>query len=108
MKPIRYFAAALLLLTGVLHILPMFKTPSDPNSLPMLGFGIVYFTIGVLLILKVRYDSLLGIIFPVIGLLTGFVVIGLKSWNTMLTLMFAIDAVVAVCCLIMFLNKDKA
>lgn len=107
MKPIRYFAAGLLLLTGILHILPMFKTPSDPNALPMLIFGIVYITIGILLILKVRYDSLSGIIFPFIGLLTGFFVVGLKNWNTMLTLMFLIDAVVVVCCFILFLKKDK-
>jgi hypothetical protein len=107
MKPIRYLAAGLLLLTGVLHILPMFKTPSDPNSLPMLGFGVVYFIVGVLLLLKVKYDSLLGIIFPVIGLLTGFVVVGIKNWDAMLTFMFLIDAVVAACCLILVLNKNK-
>jgi len=107
MKSIRYLAAGLLLITGVLHILPMFTTPSDPNSIPMLVFGIIYFTIGVLLIMKIKFDSLLGVIFPLIGLGTGFFVVGIKNWNTMLTFMFVIDAVVVVCCLILLLNKKR-
>ena len=108
MKPIRYLAAGLLLLTGVLHILPMFKTPSDPNSIPMLIFGIAYFAVGVMLIMKIRFDSLLGIIIPVIGLGVGLFMIGIKNWTTMLTLLFAIDAVVIICCLILLLNKKKS
>jgi uncharacterized membrane protein HdeD (DUF308 family) len=107
MKTIRYLAAGLLLLTGILHILPIIKTPSDPNSMPMLVFGIVYFAIGVLLIMKIRFDSLLGVIFPLIGLGTGFFVVGIKNWNTMLTLLFIIDAVVVICCLLLLMSKNK-
>jgi uncharacterized membrane protein HdeD (DUF308 family) len=107
MKLIRYLSAGLLLLTGILHIIPIFKAPSDPNSLPMLVFGIVYFAVGVLLIMKIKYDTLLGIIFPLIGLGTGFFVVGIKNWNGMLTFMFIIDAVVAICCLLLLLNKNK-
>jgi uncharacterized membrane protein HdeD (DUF308 family) len=108
MKPIRYLAAGLLLLTGVLHILPMFKTPSDPNSIPMLIFGIAYFAVGVMLIMKIKFDSLLGIIIPLIGLGVGFFMIGIKNWTTMLTFLFAIDAVVIICCLILLLNKKDS
>jgi hypothetical protein len=108
MKPIRYLAAGLLLLTGILHVIPMIKTPHDPNSLPMFVFGIAYFTTGVLLILKVRFDTLLGIIFPVVGLGTGFFVVGIKNWDAMLTFMFVVDAVVAACCLVLLLNKNKS
>jgi hypothetical protein len=107
MKTIRYVAAGLLLLTGVLHILPMMTKPSDPNSMPMLIFGIAYLAVGVLLILKIRFDTLLGVIFPVIGLGTGFFVVGVKNWTPMLTFLFAIDAVVVVCCLILLLYKEK-
>lgn len=107
MKTLRYFAAGLLLLTGVLHVLPMFKAPSDPNSVPMLIFGIAYFTIGVLLIKKIRFDTLLGIIVPVIGLCVGFFVVGVKNWNAMLSFLFAIDAVVIICCLILMLKKNN-
>ena len=107
LKAIRYLAAGLLLLTGVLHILPIIKTPSDPNSLPMLVFGIIYFAIGVLLLMKIRFSSLLGVIFPLVGLGTGFFVVGIKNWDTMLSFMFVIDAVILVCCLILLLNKNK-
>lgn len=107
MKTIRYFAAGLLLLTGVLHILPIFKTPSDPNSIPMLVFGIAYFAIGVLLIMKIKFASLFGIIVPLIGLGTGFFVVGLKNWDTMLSFLFGIDAVVIICCSLLLLNKNK-
>jgi hypothetical protein len=107
MKPIRYLAAGLLLLTGVLHIIPIFKSPADPNALPMMIFGIAYFTIGVLLILKIRFDTILGIIFPLTGLGTGFFVVGIKNWDAMLTFMFGVDAVVAICCLVLLLNKNK-
>ena len=79
MKTIRYFAALLMLSTGVMHLLPMFKEPRDPNALPMLGFGIVYLTIGVLLILNKNISRVLGIVFPLIGLGVGFFVVGLKN-----------------------------
>jgi hypothetical protein len=107
MKTIRYFAALLMLIAGVLHILPMFREPRDPNALPMLAFGIVYFAIGVLLLLNKKYSQVLGIVCPLIGLGTGFFVIGLKNWNTMLTIMFIIDAVVVICCILMLLNRNK-
>ena len=107
MKIIRYSAVCLLLLTGVLHIIPIIKTPSDPNAVPMLIFGIVYFTIGILLLLKVKYSDLLGVIFPIIGLGTGFFVVGLKNWDAMLTFLFAIDAVVVICCVLLLLNRKK-
>jgi len=108
MKTIRLLAAGLLLLTGVLHILPIFKTPSDPNSIPMLVFGIAYFAVGVMLIMKIKFDSLLGVVIPLIGLGVGFFVVGIKNWTAMLTFLFAIDAVVIICCLILLLNKNKS
>ena len=108
MKLIRYFAAFLLLLTGVLHIMPIIKTPSDPNAVPMMIFGIIYFAVGLLLLFKVKFAELSGIIVPIIGLGTGFLVVGFKNWDAMLTFLFAIDVVVAICCLVLLLNKNKA
>jgi len=107
MKTIRYFAALLMVITGILHVLPMFKEVKDPNALPMLGFGIVYLAIGVLLFLDKKFSQILGIIFPLIGLGVGFGVVGLKNWDTMLTIMFIIDAVVVICCLILILNRNE-
>jgi hypothetical protein len=107
MRLIRYLAAGLLLLSGILHAIPIFKAPSDPNSLPMLIFGIAYFTVGVLLIMKIRFDTLSGIIVPLIGLGTGFFVVGIRNWDAMLTFLFIIDAVVVICCLALMLNKNR-
>ena len=59
MKTIRYLAACLLLLTGVLHFLPIIKTPSDPTAIATLVGGIIYLTIGVLLIMKIKFAPLL-------------------------------------------------
>lgn len=107
MKSIRYFAAVLMLITGVMHILPVFTTPEDPNALPMLGFGIVYFAIGVLLILNKKIAEILGIVVPLIGLAIGFFKMGVKNWDTILTIMFMIDAVVVVCCIFLMMNRNK-
>jgi len=105
MRSIRYFAALLMILTGGLHILPVFKVQQDANALPMLAFGIVYFTIGIMLIRNMKISSALGTIFPFLGIGTGFFVIGLMNWNTMLSIMFAIDAIVVLCCIVLFIKK---
>ena len=104
MKKTRYLAASLLLLSGILHAIPIFTTPSDPNALPMLVFGIIYFTIGVLLLLDLRFSPYLGI-FPLIGLGIGFFVVGIRNWTAMLTFLFAIDVIVIICCILLILNR---
>jgi uncharacterized membrane protein HdeD (DUF308 family) len=108
MKTIRYFAAILMLITGVLHVLPMFKAEHDPNALPMLAFGIAYFATGIVLFMNLKFSSILGIVFPLIGLATGFFVVGFKNWDTMLSIMFIIDAVVVICSVILLLNRNKS
>jgi hypothetical protein len=107
MKTIRYFAAVLMVATSIMHLLPMFKVPRDPNALPMLAFGLAYFSIGVLLILDKSISRILGIIIPLVGLGVGFFVVGLKNWDTILTIMFLIDAVVVFCCITLLMNKNK-
>ena len=91
MKSIRYFAALLLLLTGVMHALPVIRASQQPDALPMFIFGMVYFTIGILLILNLKFAPLLGIIFPLIGLGTGFLLIGLKNLDGILCFLLVID-----------------
>jgi uncharacterized membrane protein HdeD (DUF308 family) len=96
-----------MLVTGVMHMLPVFTVPRDPNALPMLGFGIAYFAIGVLLFLNKKFAEILGIVVPLIGLAIGFLKIGLKNWDGMLTIMFIIDAVVIICCIFLLMNRNK-
>jgi uncharacterized membrane protein HdeD (DUF308 family) len=98
MSAVRYIAALLLILTGILHALPFFKVPQEPNALPMLAFGIVYLTIGFLLIMNLKVAPVLGIIFPLLGLIAGFLMIGLENFTAMLIFLFAIDVIVIGCC----------
>ena len=107
MKTIRYLAGCLLLLTGVLHFLPIIETPSDPNAIGMLVGGIIYLTIGVLLIMKIKFAPLLGLFFPLLGIVLGFLVLGFKNWDSFMSFLYAIDAVVVICCLLLLLNKKK-
>ncbi len=107
MKTVRYFAAVLMLVTGVLHILPMFQTPRDANALPMLFFGMAFLLVGILLIINQKLGPILGILFPLLGLATGFFMVGVKNWTTMLTIMFIIDAVVLICCILLLMYKEK-
>ena len=107
MKPIRYFAALMMILTAVLHALPVFNVPQDANALPMLAFGIVYLSTAILLILDLKYSAVLGIVFPLIGLGVGVFVIGLNNVNLMLGSMFAIDVVVSICCIGLYMNRGS-
>ncbi len=107
MKTIQYFAASLLLISGILHVIPLFKPPVGSDAVIALFFGIIFFSIGVLLLSKKNYGPVLGVIFPGIGLTMGFLVIGMKNWDTLLKILFAIDAVVIVCCLLLLINKNK-
>ncbi|HUX59126.1 MAG TPA: hypothetical protein VMV77_19300 [Bacteroidales bacterium] len=107
MKAIRYLAGCLLFVTGVLHFLPIIITPSDPKSIGMLVGGIIYLTIGVLLIKKIRFASLLGLFFPLLGLVIGFIATGFKNCDPLLIFMWVIDAIVVICCLLLLLNRKK-
>ena len=107
MKQLRYLAASLMVITGVLHVIPIFKRIEDPNALPMLAFGIGYLAIGILLFLNKQIGKIIGIILPLIGLGVGFIKIGVVNWDIMLTVMFLIDAIVVISCIILLLNKNR-
>jgi len=107
MKSIRYLAAMLLILTGVLHMLAVFMDKPVPYAWAVFVFGIIYFTVGVLLIANTKFSTLLGIVFPLIGLGTGVFMIGLKNWTIMLGFLFFVDAIVAICCFVLLLRRKK-
>jgi len=107
MKAIRLLAAGLLLITGVLHLYIAIKDPSDPNFVLGLAFGIVYFAIGVLLTMKKRFAIWLGFIVPLIPLALSPFMLDFKNLDAMMIILFVIDLVVVVSCLILLLNKNK-
>jgi uncharacterized membrane protein HdeD (DUF308 family) len=105
MNLLRYTAASLLLFTGILHAIPLLKGTDDPNSLPMLLFGLAYLVIGIILFLNKMMGKILGIILPLLGLGIGFLWIGVENWNVMLSLMFLIDAIVVIICTVLLFRK---
>lgn len=107
MKQLRYLAVGLMVITGILHVIPIFKGIEDPNAIPMFAFGIGYLAIGVLLFLKKQIGEIIGIILPLIGLGIGFIKIGVENWDTILSVMFVIDAIVVIICIILLLNKNR-
>jgi hypothetical protein len=73
----------------------------------MLFFGLAFLLVCVLLIMNQKRGPLAGILFTLVGLATGFFMIGVKNWTTMLTIMFIIDAVVLICCILLLVYKEK-
>jgi hypothetical protein len=108
MKTIRYLAAFLLLLTGVLHVSLTIANTSDPSAMPVLAFGIIYLAVAVLFFLGIKFAKYLGLVFPLIGLAAGFGVIGVRNWTGMQTLLFAINAVVAICCISLIVKRGHS
>ena len=76
----------------------------DSTAIPLASFGIVYLTIGFFLSLNIKYSKYLGLIIPLIELATGFGAVGIKNW---IKLLFAIDAVVVICCVLLILKRVK-
>jgi len=99
--------ATLLLIIGVLNTLPEFRQDHALHAHPMLVFGFFYFLAGLALVMNYRFGPLLGIIFPLIGLGAAFLVIGVLNWTTMLAILFAIEAIVVVCCFVLFFRGTR-
>jgi hypothetical protein len=106
MKALRYTASSLLVGSGIAHSLLAAWSFDHPDALPILVFGIFYFTIGLFLVFNLRLAPLLGVIFPLIGLAAGFVVIGVSCWSAMLTVLFIVDTVVIACCVPLLVSRN--
>jgi len=104
MKQLHYVAASLMIITGVLHATPLVKGVEDQNVLPMFVFGMGYLAVGVLLFLNKQLGKIMGIILPLIGLGIGFIKIGIENWDKMFSILFQIDAIVVICCILILLN----
>ncbi len=107
MKTILYFAATLMLISGIMHVLPVLKIVSESDAPAMFGFGVVILVIAVLLFMGKKLGQIFAVILTPIGLFVGFGVVGLKNWDAFLAVLFIIDAAVLVCCLTLLLNKKK-
>jgi hypothetical protein len=107
MNKVRYSAALLLILTGILHALPFFNIPREPGVIPVLAFGIVYLGIGIWLIFDLKFATALGIIFPLLGLISGIICDWVREIHSNANFLFAIDVIVFGCCTFLYLKRAK-
>jgi len=107
MKTIRFLAATLLVITGVWHATLFFKAPSDPNSIPLLVFGVIYALIGIFLFTPKKLWIYLGLIVPLIGMITATVKLGIKNFDLTMWVLILIDVVVIICCVYLLLARKK-
>lgn len=107
MKAIRYIAAILFLADGTGHIFLFIQEPSAGNSLVLLAFGILYFVIGILLFLKIKSSSILGIIFPLIGTIVGLVLIDPAELTLLFKILGITDAVIIILCSILLWGRRR-
>ena len=106
MKAIRYLAASMFLLTGILHFyLAINPTPEVISSIGMLIFGIVYSATGVLLLMKIGFARWLGLI-PIVPMVMTPFMLDLSSLDWTI-LWFPIELVAVICCIILLVRKSK-
>ncbi len=106
MKALRFLAALMFLITGVIHLYLAIADPSDPNFLLALIFGVIYFAIGVLLILNKKLALWLGLI-PIIPFAMAPFMLDFNNLDWTFS-MFPIELIAVVCCVILLINKSKA
>jgi len=108
MKTIRFLAAILLVITGVWHVALFFKATSDPNSIPLLIFGILYALTGILLFTPKTLWVFVGLILPMIGMIAASVKIGVKNFDSTMWVLILIDVMVIVCCAYLIQVRKKS
>ena len=107
MKPVRFLAGILLLITGILHVILYIKDPNVPGSIGLLIFGIIYAVIGILLFNSKVYPLYLGLIIPLIGMTLSVIKFGIPELISFLALFKLLGASAVVCCFVVLLKKPK-
>ena len=107
MKPTRFIAGILLLITGILHVILYIKDPNVPGSIGLLMFGIIYAVIGILLFNRKIYPVYLGMIIPLIGMTLSVIKFGIPELISLLALFKLLGASAVVCCMVVLFKKPK-
>lgn len=105
MKPVRFLAGILLLITGILHVILYIKDPKVPGSIGLLIFGIIYAVIGILLFNSKVYPLYLGLIIPLIGMTLSIIKFGIPELFSFLALFKLLGASAVVCCIVALLKS---
>ena len=107
MKVILYTAAILLFAASVGHVFLFIQEPRADGSVVLLFFGIVYLAIGTLLILGKKHSPVLGILFPLIGLVYGLIVFDPVNSPLILNILGITDIMMIILCSILVWGTRK-
>ena len=105
MDRIRYLAAGLLCLSGVIHVARLGL--EDTPVLIVVAFGVAYLIIGGLLFLNNKIAYYLGAIAPLIGLCVGPIILT-NPPIPVVALLGAIEVVVVITCLYLIKRMRSA
>ena len=97
MSRIRYLAAGLLCLAGVIHVTQLVMVELDAEIVISALFGVAYLIIGILLFQDNKTSYYAGAILPLIGALLGTMIL-LMEPTVLMAFLIAIDAVVVPSC----------
>ena len=103
----RAIASALLLFTGVAHLLYYFAGPGAAGGPGMAIFGGIYFGVGLALRLPAAWPLWLSVLLPGFGGLGGGGMLR-ESFDPVLALFVAIDVAVVACCLWLIVARRRA
>jgi hypothetical protein len=103
----RTIASALLLFTGVAHLVHYFAGPGAADGPGMAVFGGIYFALGLALRLPAAWPLWLSVLLPGVGGLGGSAALR-ESFDPIMALFVAIDVVVVACCLWLIVSRRHA
>jgi hypothetical protein len=107
MEPARKLASALLLFTGVAHLLHVLMAGEAAGGVGAALAGLLYFGIGIALRRPDVWPLWLGALLPALGGLGGTRLI-LASFNSVTLLFVLIDVVVVGCCVYLLATRRRA
>jgi len=112
MNRIRYLAAGLLCLTGVIHMARLGIPKSDTVfDIIVVILGTIYLLVGGFLFRNIKTAYYCGAIVPLIGLVIGFwggIVGVLKNVTAWMAFLTGIDAVIVLSCFYLIKGKRSA
>ena len=100
MERIRLVAGWLLVVSGVVHVLQVFRGAFNVVVFITLLFGILYMLVGVLLLTDPRRVwYITGIVIPMLGIMAAVLgAVSAQALNWLLFFYIVMDLVVMVCC----------
>jgi hypothetical protein len=92
-------AGVLLLISAVTHVAQIFVYGTGAHVLGAAGFGVIYFFIGLFLVMRKRWALWLGVILPPIGGVLGILRFIFRQSTPFIIFHVLVDVVVIIICI---------